>query len=37
VECCIESLQIRTLGEGPSRRTAEQAAARLAHAKIVSN
>lgn len=37
VECCIESLQIRTLGEGPSRRTAEQAAARLAHAKIVSS
>ncbi len=31
VECVIAELAIRTQGEGPSRRSAEQSAARLAY------
>jgi ribonuclease-3 len=34
VECCIAELNIRTLGEGVSRRAAEQAAAKSAHEQI---
>jgi ribonuclease III len=34
VDCVIETLGIRTTGRGPSRRSAEQAAARLAHQLI---
>jgi ribonuclease III len=34
VECRIEDLNIRTLGEGASRRAAEQAAAKNAHEQI---
>jgi ribonuclease III len=37
VECVINELNIRTTGEGPSRRSAEQAAARLAHGLISRN
>jgi ribonuclease-3 len=31
VECAIPELSIRTLGDGPSRRAAEQSAARAAY------
>lgn len=34
VECCIEKLNIRTVGEGTSRRIAEQQAAQLALEKL---
>ena len=34
VECVIPTLSIRTLGEGTSRRTAEQAAAKLAYEEV---
>ena len=37
VDCVINQLNIRTTGEGPSRRSAEQAAARLAHELIPRN
>jgi ribonuclease-3 len=37
VECLIPELNIRTTGEGPSRRSAEQAAARLAHQLMPQN
>ncbi len=37
VECVIDELNIRTTGEGPSRRSAEQIAARLAHQLMPRN
>lgn len=37
VECTIPQLSIRTLGEGLSRRAAEQSAAELAYRQIVSS
>src|SRR5690606_7427330 len=37
VECSIPQLSIRTLGEGLSRRAAEQSAAALAYGRIVGS
>jgi ribonuclease-3 len=37
VDCLIPELGIRTSGSGPSRRSAEQSAARMAYDQAIAN